>query len=171
MNQDQNNALLNAISAVAINFIQQVVEKSTNPLVERIVRLEQQNHELYDIIGISLKGHVNNAVNISMAAVKQDVVKEVLDTVKIEVIKANLLDEVDKRIKTALKNLNADDITGLSAAIDESLQNQPPLAADDISGLDNYVRSEIADHLDGDELQSELTNKIRDAFQAAVDSL
>lgn len=144
MNQDQNNALLNAISAVAINFTQQVVEQATKPLVERITVLEAQLSERLSV-------ERNNDW--------------------VAVLQCNLLDEVDKRIKTALKNLSADDITGLSAAIEESLQNQPPLAADDISGLDKFVRSEIADHLDGDELESELTNKIKDAFQAAVDSL
>jgi hypothetical protein len=160
-----------ALNTVIFTYTPQMAEKSTNPLVERIVRLEQQNHELYDIIGISLKGHVNNAVNISMAAVKQDVVKEVLDTVKIEVIKPNLLDAVDEKIEAAIKNITADNITGFSEAVDEAVQNQAPLNADDIVGLRAFVKSEIDDRLDDDELESELTNKIRDAFQAAVDSL
>lgn len=160
-----------ALNTVIFTYTPQMAEKSINPLVERIVRLEQQNHELYDIIGISLNGHVNNAVNISMAAVKQDVVKEVLDTVRIEVLKTNLLDAVDEKIEAAINKITADSIKGFSDAVDEAVQNQSPLNADDIVGLRDFVKSEIDDRLDDDELESELTNKIRDAFQAAVDSL
>lgn len=188
---EQNNQVLEVINAVIATFKQQIVEQATKPLVERIVILEQQNHELYDIIGISLKGHVNNAVNISMAAVKQDVVKEVLDTVRIEVLKANVLNEVNAKIQAAIRSIPAGHITGLSDAIDESLQNQPTLDAGDINGLKNFVRDVVngvygegieADDIDGldkfvrdviDDVSEEdmVTEKVKEALRAAADSI
>ena len=192
MEVQQNNQVLEAINAVISTFKQQIVEQATKPLVERIVRLEQQNNELYDIIGISLKGHVNNTVNISMAAVKQDIIKQVLDTVRIEVLKANVLNEVNTKIEAAIRSIPAGHITGLMDAFDESLQNQPPLDAGDINGLKNFVRDVVngvygegveANDIDGldkfvrdiiDDVSEEddsVTEKVKEALRAAADSI
>lgn len=62
METQQNNHVLTAINAVMLSFAQQAVEQATSQLLKRITTLEQQQDELYDIIKISLKGHVNNAV-------------------------------------------------------------------------------------------------------------
>lgn len=160
-----------ALNTVIFTYTPQMAEKSTNPLLERIRQLELDAEALNNRIQFSLQDNANTSVSIAIGAVKQDLIKEVLDTVKIEVIKANLLDAVDEKIEAAIKNITADNITGFSEAVDEAVQNQAPLNADDIVGLRAFVKSEIDDRLDDDELESELTNKIRDAFQAAVDSL
>lgn len=198
MNTEQNNHVLTAINAVMVSFTQQIVEQATKPLVERIARLEQQQEELYDIIGISLKGHVNNAVNISMAAVKQGITKEVLDIVdsraigladpinKFDVIRANVLDAVDDKIEEAINNITAESITGFSHAIEEAveeaIQNQPPISVDDIDGIKEFVDGVIADSdadLDSnirEEVENQLEqhdpiDKIKRALRNAADSL
>jgi hypothetical protein len=144
METQENNHVLTAINAVMSSFAQQAVEQATKPLIERITLLESQLN-------------------------KRHLVERNEDWVAL--LRVNLLDAVDNKIEAAIKNITADNITGFSEAVDEAVQNQAPLNADDIAGLSDFVKSEIDDHLDGDELESELTNKIRDAFQAAVDSL
>jgi len=177
MIEHSTNALLDAINSAVVGAIRHSVEMSTAPLLKRIATLEQ---------------HVNNAVNISMAAVKQDIVKEVLDTVRIEVLKANVLNEVNAKIEAAIKRIPAGNITGLSDAIDESLQNQATISADDICGLKNFVRDVInevrsesidADDIDGldkfvrdviDEVSEEddsVTEKVKEALRQAADSI
>lgn len=182
MTTEQNNHVLTAINAVMVSFTQQIVEQATKPLVERIARLEGQQEELYDIIKISLKGHVRNAVDISMAAVKKDITKEVLDAVHIEVIKANFLDEVDDKINDAISKITTDSITGFSEAVEEVLQNQPPLNADDIVGLKEFVENAIEDadleiaRTVRDEVERQLeegdpVERLKEALRNAADSL
>lgn len=182
MTTEQNNHVLTAINAVIVSFTQQIVEQATKPLVERIARLEGQQEELYDIIKISLKGHVNNAVNIGMAAVKQDITKEVLDTVKIEVLKANVLDEVDDKIKDAISKITTDSIADFSEAVEEVMQNQPPLNADDIDGLRSFVEGvieesdsdlerTIREEVENQIEQNDPVEKIREALRNAADSM
>jgi hypothetical protein len=182
MTTEQNNHVLTAINAVMVSFTQQIVEQATKPLVERIARLEGQQEELYDIIKISLKGHVRNAVDIGMAAVKQDITKEVLDTVKIEVLKANVLDAVDDKIKKEIKKITTDSITGFSEAVEEVLQNQPPLNADDIVGLKEFVEGvieesdsdlerTIREEVENQIEQNDPVEKIREALRNAADSM
>lgn len=181
MNQDQN-PLITAINAVMVSFTQQIVEQATKPLIERIARLEQQQEELYDIIKISLKGHVNNAVNISIASVKQDITKEVLDIVQIEVIKANVLDAVDDKIEEAISKITTDSITDFSEAVEEVMQNQPPLNVDDIDGLRSFVEgvieesdadldSNIREAVESQLEQNDPVEKIKQALRDAADSL
>lgn len=163
MTTEQNNHVLTAINAVMVTFTQQIVEQATKPMIERIARLEQQQEELYDIIGISLKGHVNNAVNISIAAVKQGITKEVLDIVQIEVLKANIIELAHERIKTFISGIKVEDITGFSEAVEEVLQNQPPLNADDIDGLRSFVEGVI------EESDSDLESTIREEVESQLE--
>lgn len=158
MNSDQNNALLTAINAVMVSFTQQVVEQATKPLIDRIRQLELDVEALNRRIQFSLQENANTSVNIAMAAVKQEITKQVLDL-------------VDERIKTPIASITADDISGLDDAIEEALQNQPPLNAEDINGLDALVRSEIDEQVDTDTMEADLIRRVRAALREAADSL
>lgn len=194
MTTEQNNHVLTAINAVMVTFTQQIVEQATKPLTERIARLEQQQEELYDIIKISLKGHVNNAVNISIASVKQDITKEVLDIMdsraislagpinKFDVIRANVLDAVDEKIEEAISKITTDSIADFSEAVEEVMQNQPPLNVDDIDGLRSFVEgvieesdsdleSTIREEVENQIEQNDPVEKIKQALRDAADSL
>ncbi len=152
----QENAILAAANAVLSNFTQQIVEQETTPLIKRIATLEQQQEELYDIIKISLKGHVNNAVKHAFESPEH--------SIWVSVLKGNILDEVDHKISSAFKSASE---TKIVRVVEEHLQNQPSLEADDISGLDKFVRDVISDVSDDDDVR----DKVRDALKAAADSM
>ena len=161
---NQENTMLAAVNAVLSNFTQQIVEQATNPLIKRITTLEQQQDELYDIIKISLKGHVNNAVKHALESPEH--------LVWISTLNGSVLDEVDIKIEAAIKTIPASNISGLSGAIEESLQNQPPLDADDVDGLEKFVRDMIDDLSDGrSDNEDVVRGHVRDALRAAADSI
>jgi hypothetical protein len=153
---NQENAILAAANAVLSNFTQQIVEQATTPLMKRIATLEQQQEELYDIIKISLKGHVNNAVKHAIESPEH--------SIWVSVLKGNILDEVDHKISSAFNSASE---TKIVRVVEEHLQNQPPLEADDIGGLDKFVRDVISDVSDDDDVR----DKVRDALKAAADSM
>ena len=164
METQQNNHVLTAINAVMLSFAQQAVEQATSQLLKRITTLEQQQDELYDIIKISLKGHVNNAVKHALESPEH--------LIWISTLNGNVLDEVDIKIEAAIKTIPASNIEGLSGAIDESIQNQPPLDADDINGLEKFVRDMIDDLSDGGSDGDDVVrSQVRDALRSAADSL
>ena len=152
----QENAILAAANAVLSNFTQQIVEQATNPLIKRITTLERQQEELYDIIKVSLNEFVNNAVKHAIESPEH--------SIWVSVLKGNILDEVDHKISSAFKSASE---TKIVRVVEEHLQNQPPLEADDISGLDKFVRDVISDVSDDDDVR----DKVRDALKAAADSM
>jgi hypothetical protein len=152
----QENAILAAANAVLSNFTQQIVEQATNPLIKRIATLERQQEELYDIIKVSLNEFVNNAVKHAIESPEH--------SIWVSVLKGNLLDEVDHKISSAFKSASE---TKIVRVVEEHLQNQPSLEADDISGLDKFVRDVISDVSDDDDVR----DKVRDALKAAADSI
>jgi hypothetical protein len=153
---NQENVILAAANSVLSNFTQQIVEQATNPQMKLIATLEQQQEELYDIIKISLKGHVNNAVKHAIESPEH--------SIWVSVLKGNILDEVDHKISSAFKSASE---TKIVRVVEEHLQNQPPLEADDIGGLDKFVRDVISDVSDDDDVR----DKVRDALKAAADSM
>jgi len=157
---NQENAILAAANAVLSNFTQQIVEQATTPLIKRIATLEQQQEELYDIIKVSLKGHVNNAVKHAIESPEH--------SIWVSVLKGNLLDEVDHKVSSAIDNIVASDISGIAAVVAHHLAKQSELEADDIDGLDKFVRDVISDVSDDDD---GVRDKVRDALKAAADSL
>ena len=152
----QENAILAAANAVLSNFTQQIVEQATNPLINRIATLERQQEELYDIIKVSLNEFVNNAVKHAIESPEH--------SIWVSVLKGNILDEVDHKISSAFKSASE---TKIVRVVEEHLQNQPPLEADDIDGLDKFVRDVISDVSDDDDVR----DKVRDALKAAADSM
>lgn len=166
MNQDQN-PLITAINTVMVSFTQQIVEQATKPLLERIAVLEEKVR--FHTAPSSFMDQVCNTINISLASERQRITKEVLDL-------------VDERIKTSIASIKAEDISGLDDAIEEALQDQPPLDADDIDGLKSFVEGVIAESdadLDStirEEVESQLerndpVEKIKQALRDAADSL
>jgi uncharacterized protein YicC (UPF0701 family) len=164
MNQEQNT-VLTAINAVLSNFTQQIVEQATKPLLERITVLESQLNER------------------TLVELHNDWVA---------VLQCNLLDEVDNKIGKALKSVGSSDIGMIRQLVDEHLENQPTINADDISGLKNFVRDVVdevhrdsieADDIDGldkfvrdviDEVSEDddsVTEKVKEALRAAADSI
>jgi restriction endonuclease len=195
MTEHSTNTLLDAINSAVVSAIRHSVEIATEPLLKRVATLEQQQEELYDIIKISLKGHVNAAVKHAMESPEH--------TIWISVLKANVLedldDKLDHKIDCALKSsseakiirvveehiqnkppVDADDISGLSrfvldvvernvsGAIKVELRNQSAIEADDIDGLDKFVRDVIDDVQDADD---GVKDKVRDALRLAADSM
>jgi len=152
----QENAIIAAANAVLSNFTQQIVEQATNPLIKRIATLEQQQVELYDIIKVSLNEFVNNAVKHAIESPEH--------SIWVSVLKGNILDEVDHKISSAFKSASE---TKIVRVVEEHLQNQPSLEADDIDGLDKFVRDVISDVSDDDDVR----DKVRDALKAAADSM
>ena len=153
---NQENAILAAANAVLSNFTQQIVEQATTPLIKRIDTLERQQEELYNIIKVSLNEFVNNAVKHAIESPEH--------SIWVSVLKGNILDEVDHKISSAFKSASE---TKIVRVVEEHLQNQPPLEADDISGLDKFVRDVISDVSDDDDVRV----KVRDALKAAADSM
>jgi flagellar motor switch protein FliG len=154
---NQENAILAAANAVLSNFTQQIVEQATNPLIKRIATLEQQQEELYDIIKVSLNKLVNNAVKHAIESPEH--------SIWVSVLKGNILDEVDHKISSAIKSASE---TKIVRVVEEHLQNQSPLEADDIDGLDKFVRDVISDVQDDDD---GVRDKVRDALRLAADSI
>jgi two-component sensor histidine kinase len=154
---NQENAILAAANAVLSNFTQQIVEQATNPLVKRIATLERQQEELYDIIKVSLNEFVNNAVKHAIESPEH--------SIWVSVLKGNILDEVDHKISSAFKSASE---TKIVRVVEEHLQNQSPLEADDIDGLDKFVRDVISDVQDDDD---GVRDKVRDALRLAADSI
>jgi len=180
----QENAILAAANAVLSNFTQQIVEQATTPLINRIATLERQQEELYEIIKVSLNELINNAVKHAFESPEH--------TIWISVFKANVLDEVDHKVSNALKSVGSIDIKRIEQLVDQHLQNQPTIDADDISGLKNFVRDVVegvhsdsieADDIDGldkfvrdviDEVSEDddsVTEKVKEALRAAADSI
>lgn len=153
---NQENAILAAANAVLSNFTQQIVEQATTPLMKRIATLERQQEELYDIIKVSLNEFVNNAVKHAIESPEH--------SIWVSVLKGNILDEVDHKISSAFKSASE---TKIVRVVEEHLQNQPSLEADDIDGLDKFVRDVISDVSDDDDVR----DKVRDALKAAADSM
>ena len=153
----QENAILAAANAVLSNFTQQIVEQATTPLIKRIATLEQQQVELYDIIKVSLNEFVNNAVKHAIESPEH--------SIWVSVLKGNILDEVDHKISSAFKSASE---TKIVRVVEEHLQNQSPLEADDIDGLDKFVRDVISDVQDDDD---GVRDKVRDALRLAADSI
>lgn len=175
-----------ALNTLIFTYTPQMSEKSTNPLLQRIRQIELDVEALDNRTQFCLQENANTSVNIAIAAVKQDVVREVLDIVQTEVLKANVLDAMDDKIDEAINNITVESITGFSHAIEEAveeaLQNQPPISADDIDGIKEFVDSVIADSdadLDSnirEEVESQLEqhdpiDKIKRALRNAADSL
>jgi len=154
---NQENAILAAANAVLSNFTQQIVEQATTPLIKRIATLEQQQEELYDIIKVSLNEFVNNAVKHAIESPEH--------SIWVSVLKGNILDEVDHKISSAFKSASE---TKIVRVVEEHLQNQSPLEADDIDGLDKFVRDVISDVQDD---HDGVRDKVRDALRLAADSI
>ena len=156
----QENAILAAANAVLTNFTQQIVEQATTPLIKRIATLERQQEELHEIIKVNLNGLVNNAVKHAMESPEH--------TIWISVLQANILedldDKLDHKISCALKSSSDAKIIRV---VEEHLQNQSAIEADDIDGLDTFVRGVINDVSDDDDVR----DKVRDALKAAADSM
>ena len=151
--------MLAAVNAVLSNFTQQIVEQATNQLIKRIATLEQQQEELYDIIKVSLNEFVNNAVKHAIESPEH--------SIWVSILKSNLLAEVDHKISSALDNIVASDISGIAGVVEEHLAKQSQLDADDIDGLDKFVRTVIEDVSDDDDVR----DKVRDALRTAADSM
>lgn len=182
MTTEQNNHVLTAINAAMVSFTQQIVEQATKPLIERIRQLELDVEALNNRIQFSLQENANTSVNIAIAAVKQDVIREVLDTVQIQVLKANVLEDVDDKIDDAISKITTDSIADFSEAVEEVMQNQPPLNADDIDGLRSFVEGvieesdsdlerTIREEVENQIEQNDPVEKIKQALRDAADSL
>ena len=158
---NQENAILAAANAVLTNFTQQIVEQATTPLINRIATLERQQEELYEIIKVSLNELVNNAVKHAIESPEH--------TIWISVLKANVLedldDKLDHKISCALKSSSEAKIIRV---VEEHLQNQSAIEADDIDGLDKFVRDVISDMQNDDD---GVRDMVRDALKAAADSI
>jgi two-component sensor histidine kinase len=113
--------------------------------------------ELYDIIKVSLNEFVNNAVKHAIESPEH--------SIWVSVLKGNILDEVDHKISSAFKSASE---TKIVRVVEEHLQNQSPLEADDIDGLDKFVRDVISDVQDDDD---GVRDKVRDALRLAADSI
>ena len=157
----QENAILAAANAVLSNFTQQIVEQATNPLIKRIATLERQQEELYDIIKVSLNEFVNNAVKHAIESPEH--------TIWISVLKANVLEDLDDKLDHKISSaFKSESEAKIIRVVEEHLQNQSALEADDIDGLDKFVRDVISDVSDDDDGVRE---KVRHALKAAADSL
>jgi hypothetical protein len=184
MIEHSTNVLLDAINSAVVSAIRHSVEIATEPLLKRVATLEQQQNELYDVIKTGLKGYVNNAIEHAFKSPEH--------SIWVSVLKSNLLDSIDNKIEATIKRIPAGNITGLSEAIDESLQNQATISADDICGLKNFVRDVInevrsksidADDIDGldkfvrdviDDVSQDddsVTDKVKEALRQAADSI